>query len=151
MIRLQKILVPVDFSEFSRRAVGYACELANQFHSEVHVLHVVEPAPTVFAEGVAVLQESDDEISQAVERRLAGIPGSEWQELDVVRASQVGSAFVEIISYARNNDIDLIVLGTHGRGAVAHMLLGSVAEKVVRKAPCPVLTVRDPEHGFVMP
>src|SRR5207302_3469836 len=62
-----------------------------------------------------------------------------------------GSPFVEIVRYAKEQNIDLIVLGTHGRGPIAHMLLGSVAEKVVRKAPCPVLTVRHPEHEFVMP
>ncbi len=61
------------------------------------------------------------------------------------------SEFVEIIRYAREKNIDLLVLGTHGRGAIAHMLMGSVAEKIVRKAPCPVLTVRHPEHEFVMP
>jgi len=62
-----------------------------------------------------------------------------------------GSPFVEIVRYAKDRDIDLIVMGTHGRGPIAHMLLGSVAEQVVRKAPCPVLTVRHPEHEFVMP
>jgi nucleotide-binding universal stress UspA family protein len=62
-----------------------------------------------------------------------------------------GSPFVEIIRFAKSEDIDLIVMGSHGIGPVAHMLLGSVAEKVVRKAPCPVLTVRHPEHEFVMP
>ena len=61
------------------------------------------------------------------------------------------SEFVEIVRYAREKNIDLLVMGTHGRGPIAHMLLGSVAEKVVRKAPCPVLTVRHPEHEFVMP
>ena len=61
------------------------------------------------------------------------------------------SEFVEIVRYARDKNIDLLVMGTHGRGPIAHMLLGSVAEKVVRKAPCPVLTVRHPEHEFVMP
>ena len=62
-----------------------------------------------------------------------------------------GHPFVEILSDAKQHDIDLIVMGTHGRGAIKHMLLGSVAEKVVRKAPCPVLTVRHPDHEFVMP
>ena len=62
-----------------------------------------------------------------------------------------GSAFIEIICYAKEHNIDLIVLGTHGRGPIAHMLMGSVAEKIVRKAPCPVLTVRHPQHEFVMP
>jgi nucleotide-binding universal stress UspA family protein len=62
-----------------------------------------------------------------------------------------GSPFVQIVTYAKRFDIDLIVLGTHGRGPIAHMLMGSVAERVVRKAPCPVLTVRHPEHEFVLP
>jgi len=57
----------------------------------------------------------------------------------------------EIVEYARTNGVDLIVMGTHGRGAIAHLLMGSVAERVVRTAPCPVLTVRNPEHEFVLP
>jgi len=63
----------------------------------------------------------------------------------------VGSPFVEIVRYARTHDIDLVIMGTHGRGPIAHMLMGSTAERVVRKAPCPVLTVKHPEHEFVMP
>ena len=62
----------------------------------------------------------------------------------------MGGAYIEIVRYAKERDIDLIVMGTHGRGFMAHMLMGSVAEKVVRKAPCPVLTVRHPEHEFVL-
>ena len=65
--------------------------------------------------------------------------------------TRVGKPFVEIIHHARDHDVDLIVIGTHGRGAVQHALLGSVAEQVVRTSPCPVLTVRHPEHEFVMP
>jgi len=75
----------------------------------------------------------------------------ERQLLRVTTAIVAGNPFVEIIRYARAHEIDLIVLGTHGRGPVAHMLLGSVAEKVVRKSPCPVLTVRPAQHEFVMP
>ncbi len=71
--------------------------------------------------------------------------------LEVVRSACQGTPFVEIVRYAKDNNVDVIVMGTHGRGAIVHMLLGSVAEKVVRKAPCPVLVVRDQEHDFVMP
>ena len=77
------------------------------------------------------------------------VPGAE--DIEVERLVLEGPAFVEIVRYGKEQNIDLMVLGTHGRGAIAHMLLGSVAEKVVRKAPCPVLVVRDEEHDFVMP
>ena len=82
------------------------------------------------------------------ERQLAEL---DQADLKSERATSVGHPFVEIIRYAKANEIDLIVIGTHGRGPVKHLLLGSVAEKVVRKAPCPVLTVRQPGHTFVMP
>jgi nucleotide-binding universal stress UspA family protein len=79
-------------------------------------------------------------------------PGSPWDEKHtVVRELRKGSPFLEIVRYAKDKNIDLIVLGTHGRSGLSHVLLGSVAERVVRKAPCPVLTVRHPEHEFVMP
>ena len=151
MIRIQNILVPYDFSEFSRKALEYACELASQFHAKLHIIHVVEPMPTMFAEGASLLQETDAELTQSAQKHLGELPGREWSHLAVTRDFRVGTAFVEIIRYARENDIDVIVAGTHGRGAVAHMLLGSVAELVVRKAPCPVLIVREGKHDFVMP
>ena len=77
---------------------------------------------------------------------------SAWAEGKlVVRATAQGTPFLEIIRYAKEKDIDMIVMGTHGRSGLVHMLMGSVAEKVVRKAPCPVLTVRPEGHKFVMP
>jgi nucleotide-binding universal stress UspA family protein len=78
------------------------------------------------------------------------VPGAE-QVRQVVREVQSGPPFVEIVRYAKEHDVDLIVMGTHGRTGIAHALIGSVAEKVVRKAPCPVLTVRPEGHQFVMP
>ena len=75
-----------------------------------------------------------------------------WPRITRVRiASTVASPYAEILLYAGEHDIDLIVMGTHGRGAVAHLIMGSVAERVVRTAPCPVLTVRHPDHEFVLP
>ncbi len=82
------------------------------------------------------------------ERRLGEVA---LDGVETVRAIRVGHAFMEIIQYATDNAIDMIVMGTHGRGPVKHLLLGSVAERVVRKASCPVLTVRQPGHAFVMP
>jgi nucleotide-binding universal stress UspA family protein len=79
------------------------------------------------------------------------IQENKLQQLHVLKEIREGSPFYEIIRYAKERDIDLIVMGTHGRSGLVHVLLGSVTEKVVRKAPCPVLTVRHPEHEFVHP
>ena len=151
MMRLERILVPTDFSETAQHALDYARDLAQMFGAEVHLLHVV-PDPVAQgwageATGLVIPDllktwEADSE-KRLSEIRLEGVP--------VERVTAVGHDFMEILQYAGGNGIDLIVMGTHGRGAVKHMLLGSVAEKVVRKAPCPVLTVRHPGYEFVMP
>ena len=93
-----------------------------------------------------------EEIEKEARERLATmVTDEERRTLRVETALVAGNPFLEIIRYAKANDVDLIVMGTHGRGAIAHILLGSVAEKVVRKSPCPVLTVRQAQHEFVMP
>ena len=85
-------------------------------------------------------------------RFLASLLDSQWEEAhQVVHATGDGPPFLEIIRYAKSNDIDLIIMATHGRTGLAHIMIGSVVEKVVRKAPCPVLTVRPSGHQFVMP
>jgi nucleotide-binding universal stress UspA family protein len=153
---LKRILAPTDFSANSRIAVDYACALAAQNDSELHLLHVLQdimvlapPDPT----GVYGLPANyEDRIRAAAEAALTALPDQIWPGRHrVVRALRQGSAFAEIVRYARENEIDLIVIGTHGRTGLAHVLLGSVAEKVVRKADCPVLTVRTTNHTFVMP
>lgn len=151
MITLKKILVPTDFSEHSTKAAIYGAELARKFGAELHLMHSVEMTPFLYGEGVYVAPETEAEIEVAVAKRLEELLNGSTGDLTVVRKIERGHPFVEIIRYAKENDIGLIVLGTHGRGSIEHMLLGSVAEKVVRKAPCPVLTVRDKEHDFVMP
>ncbi len=155
MWNLQSILVPTDFSETSTVALTYARELAAKFEATLHLLHVVQDPYTqpwgAEAYGVS-LPNLLQEIEQNAKVRLdAVLPEAERAALTVEPVVKVGSPFVEIIRYAADREIDLIVLGTHGRGAVAHMFLGSVAEKVVRKAGCPVLTVRQPGHEFERP
>ena len=152
MICVTRILLPTDFSELSSHATKYACALAEQFAAELHVLHVYEkftlPESSLGVDWTLVLAEA----KQAAERQMAEVLGGLWRaDRPVVKAFVEGTPFVEIIRYAKEHDIDLIVLGTHGRSGIAHMLIGSVAEKVVRKAPCPVLTVRPKGHQFVMP
>ena len=147
----KRILLPTDFSDTAEHTIGYAREMAERYGAEVHLLHVVaDPTPQGWAVGAAALVVSDllKTWEADAEQRLAEIS---LDGIETIRAIRVGHAFVEILQYATDNAIDLIVMGTHGRGPVKHLLLGSVAEKVVRKAPCPVLTVRQPGHEFVMP
>ena len=151
MITLKKILVPTDFSEHSSKALLYGSELARKFGAELHLMHAIEMTPLMYGEGAYIAPETEAEIEAAATKQLESLLADSSDDLKIVRKIEHGHPFVETIRYAKENDIGLIVLGTHGRGAIAHMLLGSVAEKVVRKAPCPVLTVRDKEHEFVMP
>jgi nucleotide-binding universal stress UspA family protein len=149
MIEMKRILAATDFSEYSAEAIGYACALADKFDSELHLLHVLEVhagSTPIFAGGVAVVPRVK-ETREAAEKALERVaPGR-----DAVRATTEGPAFLGIVRYAKARDIDLIVLGTHGRSGLAHVMLGSVAERVVRRAPCPVMTVRHPKHEFVTP
>ncbi|MFQ5731537.1 MAG: universal stress protein [Planctomycetaceae bacterium] len=153
MIPIRRILVPTDFSKFSESALRYGCEFADRFDAELHVLHVVwNPLPPGPENWGRTLHEYDDDIREAAGRDLQKLDVAPLSDRDRVLSSvRVGVPMPEIILYARAKDVDLIVIGTHGRTGLPHVLMGSVAEKVVRKAPCPVLTVRRPEHKFVMP
>ncbi|MBN1436548.1 MAG: universal stress protein [Sedimentisphaerales bacterium] len=155
-INLKKIVYPTDFSEFSMCAVPYALELAEEFGAELHCLHVVDEVGQYWvgaSESAVPLVISPEELLKSAEEQLAKFVAEHFETTKVKVVSKLvsGRPFVEIIRYAREEEIDMIVIATHGRGGLASMLLGSVAEKVVRKAPCPVLTVRHPEHEFVMP
>ena len=154
MIVLKHILIPTDFSEPSYSAVKYGRALAESFGAALHVLHVVED-PVLYAptsEGYVPFPNFQEEMEKNAQEWLGKVlTAADRERFQARLVTRRGSPFVEIVRYAKSENIDLIVMGTHGRGPIAHMLLGSVAEKVVRKAPCPVLTVRHPEHEFVMP
>ena len=142
----RKILVPTDFSETAETALYYGVQLARQFAGELHIMHVCEdpmqlaawpvlppgPAPEIGEEAAAI---------RALLKSL--IPADDRTplkaEVHVIVGQPTGLA---ISQYAAEHEFELIVMGTHGRGALAHALMGSVAEKVVRSAPCPVLTIR---------
>ena len=151
MINLKTILVPTDFSECSEEALQYGLELARRFDASLHLLHVVHDpvAQPWAAEGfsVPVFEVVEQWQKQAQERLRAAVPDADRGRVTI--ASVVATPYAEILAYASAHEVDLIVMGTHGRGGVTHMLLGSIAERVVRRAPCPVLTVRRPQHGFV--
>lgn len=154
MISIKRILLPTDFSEYADAARKYACGFADEFGSELHLLHVLEvhvnPTPEL-GMGLA-LPSHFEESQQLAEERLTKVLDHEWaSERQVSYTTTHGPPFLGIIQYAQEQDIDLIVMGTHGHSGLAHLLIGSVAERVVRKAPCPVLTVRPDGHQFVMP
>jgi nucleotide-binding universal stress UspA family protein len=155
MITLKTILIPTDFSITSEVALKYARSFAEQFNASLHVLHVLED-PLVYPATMEwyplpTMNYRQDMEKGARDRLESWLPSVEREELSAKLVVVWGSPFLEIIRYAKAENIDLIVMGSLGLGPVGHMLMGSVAEKVVRKAPCPVLTVRHPEHDFVMP
>ena len=152
MIVMKHILLPTDFSEPSLRATQYAVDLAKRFVATLHVLHVIEDPVIYVPMFESFPLPSREEFETYAQTRLENwILPDDAEAIDVETQWVHGRPFVEIIRAAREQPIDLIVLGTHGRSAPAQLLLGSVAEKVVRKAPCPVLTVRPEGHQFVMP
>ena len=149
MIGLKRILVPIDFSETSEAALRYGIELARAFGSQIYLLNVPE----------AKSEEADAEfpiglfetMHNAAHDRLGHLlTESERRELRPECAMRLGTPSEEIVRHAAEHEIDLIVMGTHGREGIARAVLGSVAEIVVRRAMCPVLTVHHPEHQFVM-
>lgn len=155
MNSLSRILFPTDFSEYSLHALGYARSFAETYKAELHILHVVDEASLYWmAMGPNSLPigPCTDELLEVARKEMGDFMSEHLADAKNVQNSVVlGRPFTEIIRYARDGQIDLIVLCTHGRSGIQHALLGSVTEKVVRKAPCPVLTVRHPEHEFVMP
>ena len=155
-LRIAKILFPTDFSDLAQGALPFAKEMTGSFHAQLHCLHVVDEAYQYWSamgpESIPVGPPIDDMIDLATSR-MAKFRKEHLDDLDRPPTTHVatGRPFSEIIAYVRAQEIDLIVMATHGRGAFASMLLGSTTEKVVRKAPCAVLTIRPDEHKFVMP
>ena len=155
MIDIRHILVPTDFSKHSQNALTYAVAFAEKFGAEILLLHVVQDLALFIPEAVLVAPPPAPPVEQfaaaartALERVITDLqrPGL------AIRPEVVeGTPYEEIVRFARERDVDLIVIGTHGHTGLAHILLGGVTDKVVRRAPCPVLTVRPHEHEFVHP
>ena len=152
MINLKRILVPTDFSESARLALRYGVSFAREYQAELTLLHVVETVAVGYASDLFPVPMAE------VFQEIAGYARSELDKLareareqgvTVVEKVVQGKPAAEIMRVAREDTIDVIVLGTHGKGVLDHALFGSTTEKVVRKAPCPVLTCRLSEHEFV--
>jgi nucleotide-binding universal stress UspA family protein len=146
-VMFNRILVPTDFSPPSDAALEYARAVAARFGASLHLLHVVgDPFRAAYATEVYVKEVEglrDDLLADGVARLRDRLQSSDMQELGATTAAVIGTPAGSIVEYAGGHDIDLIIMGTHGRGGMSHLLMGSVAERVVRTAPCPVLTVRE--------
>ncbi len=158
MIKLKTILVPTDFSEFSKYALNYAIAFAQAFKASLILIHVTPEREMSAIRQASVYLQAED-LEELVKQRKSEdrkqlndfIAPELKKEIKVETIHRVGIPFLEIIKAAREKEVDLIVIATHGRTGLSHILLGSVAEKVVRKAPCPVLSIRHPQHEFIMP
>ena len=153
MIKLKKILCPFDFSENSQEALQYAIHLMlKDDDATLYLVHVVDSrvfdySGPMYEQEVPLMKvELDQSTREQLEKKLLAEVPEEIQNR-VETTILFGVPFLEIIMAARDKNIDLIVIGTHGRTGLAHMIIGSVAEKVVRKAPCPVLSVKSKEKN----
>lgn len=149
----KKILCPIDFSEFTDEILEYALDITKKFNAELHLIHVIPnlnyftPYESFFTpENLIVVEQNlETEVNKDFDNVMKKI------DIPVKKIIKTGAAFVEIIDYVKSESIDLVIMGTHGRTGIEHILIGSVAEKVVRKSPCPVLTIRPKSQKFKMP
>src|SRR5205807_3393687 len=139
MIELRNLLLAVDFSDSCLKATEYAVALSNRFGATLHLLHVIEDPVVYLPMFESYPLPTREQFETYAQDRLENwTTDSEVEGLRLELAWRHGAPHIEIMEYAEDSKIDLVVMGTHGRGFAAHLLLGSVAEKVIRKAPCPV-------------
>ena len=154
MINIKKILCPVDFSDCSKIALDYSVSLAKKYEAQILILHVVEtsfPDP----EYIAICEDMEKihtQLTIQAETKISKLKENLINEkIKTTPIISTGKPFVEIIKCCKENNVDLVVIGSHGQSGLSHILFGSTAEKVVRKSPCGVLTVKHPDHLFEMP
>jgi nucleotide-binding universal stress UspA family protein len=154
MTLLNSVLVASDFGDTSEVALTYGCNLARAFGAKLHVLHVANSlTPTGVAQFYpAGLDDLQNDVEESAYKRLERlVAGSDAARLGAKLVVRTSAAVANAIAdYAKEAEVDIIVVGTHGRGPVAHLFVGSVAARLVRMAPCPVLVVRRNEHRFVL-
>ncbi|HKJ67667.1 MAG TPA: universal stress protein [bacterium] len=154
MVNIKNILYTTDFSDYSKYALPYAVEMAEKFNATLHCMYVVEPVNTPVDFGWTQVNyvELEEQHTEHARKSLEKLVREEIPE-HIDRQVHIlhGRSFKEIITFSRDAEIDLIIMATHGLSGLSHILFGSTTEKVVRKSPCPVLTVRHPEHKFEMP
>jgi nucleotide-binding universal stress UspA family protein len=151
-INIQRILVPIDFSEHSKNALKYAVPFAEKFKASIDLIYVVEPTiyPADFSFGQIGFPNVEEEMRTRGSDELQNLITKEIADkVSSRKIVRTGKPFYEINQYALEENISLIIIATHGHTGMEQILFGSTAEKVVRKAPCPVLVVRSGEHEFV--
>lgn len=149
---ITKILFPTDFSETSEHAMKYAVEFARTFDAELEIVHILFDDSELVSSYMlhSAFRNLSNDLEKGAKEQLQNFL-NKYPELSEINFSSKllkGSPFLEIINEARNFEADMIVIGTHGRTGIEHVLFGSTAENVVRKAPCPVFTVTLPDKGF---
>lgn len=152
MIDLKNILLATDFTRFTLEARQLARDLCRRFGAKLHLLHVINDRPQNLPDAVGRLFDENSDVDERHTHQEEQAVVKLWEELfpnyrkdhDVEFATRFGHPVHEVVEYAREKNIDLIVVGTHGRTGVDHFVGGSVAEEIVRKAPCPVLTAHAP-------
>lgn len=154
MLKLQRILCPVDFSEFSAKAYEYACSLASHYNARLSLMHVIEPLAITYPYFTYpdTLDQIYSDMGANAREHLAKLINE--HPINGVRPEPMvknGPVAYSILALGEAQAADLIVMGTHGRQGLEHAAMGSVTEKVMRTARCPVLAVRKPAHDFVHP
>lgn len=147
MFKIKNILLPTDLSATSFTATDFAVELANQYHAKIHLLHVLEKTPPILTirsldlSQEKILKSFEEEGKKSLETAVKKIKKNRPETLKIETILKKGIDYEEIVKYSKDQKIDLIVIATHGRTGLLHTLLGSVAEKVIRYAKCPVLVI----------
>jgi len=152
---ITKILFPTDFSETSEYAMKYAVDFARAFDAELEIVHILFDDSALVSSYMlhSAFRNLSTDLEKGAKEQLQKFLDkySKLSEINFSSKLLKGSPFLEIINEARNFEADMIVIGTHGRTGIEHVLFGSTAENVVRKAPCPVFTVTLPDSNFTMP
>jgi len=154
MIRLKRILFPTDFSDFSAYAASFAVSFAVDYKAKLYVLHVIEFP--LGMPGIYSLSGSSEQIAEKAKefaraQLKSASPEDVLEKLEFEVHCREGKPFWEIIEFAKENKMDMIVMGTRGRSGLESVLLGSTAEKVLRKSTVPVFVVRRPGHRLIIP
>ena len=151
-MEIKNILLPTDFSKHAKVALPFAIDLAKKYGAKLHLIHVFDENafdPAFFSVSETTAVNYFTRIENGFEAEVEKFFGDlDCHGINIIPILANGNAFVKIIEYAKENAIDLIVMGTHGRSGLSSILMGSVTEKVVHKAHCPVLTVRHPDYEF---